>query len=89
MICFIFDKNYIYFWNLLFNIRINIPIIFILSILLSKQLHNKQMYIRYNILQVAQIVFIVESNLIFDNNSFEIKKYLRIGGCYDYIGSKK
>lgn len=73
----------------MFNIRINIPIIFILSILLSEQLYNKQMYIRYNILQAAQIVFIVESNLIFDNNSFEIKKYLRIGGCYDYIGSKK
>ena len=73
----------------MFNIRINIPIIFIISILLSEQLHNKQMYIRYNILQAAQIVFIVESNLIFDNNSFGIKKYLRIGGCYDYIGSKK
>lgn len=73
----------------MFNIRINIPIIFILSILLSEQLHNKRMYIRYNIPQTAQIVFIVESNLIFDNNSFEIKKYLRIGGCYDYIGSKK
>ena len=62
---------------------------FIINILLSEQLYNKQMYIRYNILQAAQIVFIVESNLIFDNNSFEIKKYLRIGGCYDYIGSKK
>ena len=62
---------------------------FILSILLSEQLYNKQMYIRYNILQAAQIAFIVESNLIFENNSFEIKKYLRIGGCYDYIGSKK
>lgn len=73
----------------MFNIRINIPIIFIINILLSEQLYNKQMYIRYNILQAAQIAFIVESNLIFDNNSFEIKKYLRIGGCYDYIGSKK
>ena len=73
----------------MFNIRINIPIMFILSILLSEQLYNKQMYIRYNILQAAQIAFIVESNLIFENNSFEIKKYLRIGGCYDYIGSKK
>lgn len=73
----------------MFNIRINIPIIFIISILLSEQLYNKQMYIRYNILQAAQIAFIVESNLIFDNNSFEIKKYMRIGGCYDYIGSKK
>ena len=73
----------------MFNIRINIPIIFIISILLSEQLHNKRMYIRYNIPQAAQIVFIVESNLIFENNSFEIKKYMRIGGCYDYIGSKK
>lgn len=73
----------------MFNIRINIPIIFIINILLSEQLYNKQMYIRYNILQAVQIAFIVESNLIFDNNSFEIKKYLRIGGCYDYIGSKK
>ena len=73
----------------MFNIRINIPIIFIQSILLSEQLYNKQMYIRYNIPQASQIVFIVEPTLIFDNDSFGIKKYLRIGGCYDYIGSKK